>query len=90
MLTYLPSSKDTERYMSTPQLNPVGYRNSSVKEMYGFKQVNFALAHGSGDDNGGSSLSGPEESTADDSDRLAVHFLNTAVLLDRFTSAHVR
>lgn len=38
--------------MSTPQLNPVGYRNSSVKEMEGFKNVDFALAHGSGDDNG--------------------------------------
>ncbi|KAK4049074.1 Dipeptidyl peptidase 4 [Microbotryomycetes sp. JL201] len=42
---------DTERYMSTPQLNPVGYRNSSIRDMDGFKNVNFALAHGSGDDN---------------------------------------
>ncbi|KAK4055942.1 Dipeptidyl peptidase 4 [Microbotryomycetes sp. JL221] len=41
----------TERYMSTPQLNPVGYRNSSVRKMEGFKNVEFALAHGSGDDN---------------------------------------
>ncbi|KAM0787347.1 hypothetical protein ACM66B_003435 [Microbotryomycetes sp. NB124-2] len=41
----------TERYMSTPQMNPVGYRNSSVRQMDGFKQVDFALAHGSGDDN---------------------------------------
>ncbi|KAL8279638.1 hypothetical protein RQP46_007951 [Phenoliferia psychrophenolica] len=60
----------TERYMSTPALNPQGYANSSVTDMAGFKNVDFLLAHGSGDDN--------------------VHFLNTAVLLDRLTMAHVR
>lgn len=38
--------------MSTPQLNPVGYRNSSVRDMEGFRHLDFALAHGSGDDNG--------------------------------------
>lgn len=42
---------DTERYMSTPQLNPEGYHNSSITEMEGFKHASFALAHGSGDDN---------------------------------------
>ncbi|GAA5991505.1 hypothetical protein JCM11641_001188 [Rhodosporidiobolus odoratus] len=43
----------TERYMSTPELNPAGYRNSSVHRMDGFlqKDVTFALAHGTGDDN---------------------------------------
>ncbi|GAA6041035.1 hypothetical protein JCM8097_004686 [Rhodosporidiobolus ruineniae] len=41
----------TERYMSTPQLNPQGYRNSSVHEMDGFKHAVYALAHGTGDDN---------------------------------------
>ncbi|GAA6063684.1 hypothetical protein JCM10212_003351 [Sporobolomyces blumeae] len=41
----------TERYMSTPQLNPVGYENSSITEMDGFKHAAFALAHGTGDDN---------------------------------------
>ncbi|KAK4701884.1 dipeptidyl aminopeptidase B, partial [Phenoliferia sp. Uapishka_3] len=60
----------TERYMSTPELNPQGYANSSVTDMAGFQNVDFLLAHGSGDDN--------------------VHFLNTAVLLDRLTMAHVR
>ncbi|GAA5989679.1 hypothetical protein JCM5350_001661 [Sporobolomyces pararoseus] len=41
----------TERYMSTPQLNRVGYENSSVHEMDGFNHAHYALAHGSGDDN---------------------------------------
>ncbi|GAA5941973.1 S9 family peptidase [Sporobolomyces koalae] len=41
----------TERYMSTPQLNPGGYQNSSISQMDGFKHAHFALAHGSGDDN---------------------------------------
>ncbi|BGP31575.1 Dipeptidyl peptidase 4 [Rhodotorula toruloides] len=41
----------TERYMYTPAHNPVGYMNSSVHEMDGFKHAHFALAHGSGDDN---------------------------------------
>lgn len=47
---------DTERYMSTPKLNPVGYQESGVVQMDGFKHADFALAHGSGDDNGESSL----------------------------------
>lgn len=42
---------DTERYMSTPELNPEGYKSSAVTKMDGFKNVDFALAHGSGDDN---------------------------------------
>lgn len=50
---------DTERYMSTPQLNPEGYRNSSVMKMEGFKHADFALAHGSGDDNGMGRASAP-------------------------------
>ncbi|GAA5898899.1 hypothetical protein JCM5296_004413 [Sporobolomyces johnsonii] len=41
----------TERYMSTPKLNREGYANSSVSRMDGFKHADFALAHGSGDDN---------------------------------------
>ncbi|GEM07683.1 dipeptidyl aminopeptidase [Rhodotorula toruloides] len=41
----------TERYMFTPAHNPVGYTNSSVHKMDGFKHAHFALAHGSGDDN---------------------------------------
>ncbi|GJN88898.1 hypothetical protein Rhopal_001869-T1 [Rhodotorula paludigena] len=41
----------TERYMSTPELNPSGYANASVSRMAGFKHADFALAHGSGDDN---------------------------------------
>lgn len=48
---------DTERYMSTPKLNPVGYQESGVVQMDGFKHADFALAHGSGDDNGESHLS---------------------------------
>lgn len=43
--------------MSTPQLNPQGYANSSVADMAGFQNMDFVLAHGSGDDNVGSSPS---------------------------------
>ena len=42
----------TERYMRTPQLNPNGYINASITNVTGFNNVNFLLAHGSGDDNG--------------------------------------
>ncbi|KAG0144563.1 hypothetical protein CROQUDRAFT_659902 [Cronartium quercuum f. sp. fusiforme G11] len=59
----------TERYMSTPDLNPIGYDRSAVTNMEGYKNVSFLLAHGSADDN--------------------VHFLNSASLLDRLTSAGV-
>ncbi|POY71116.1 hypothetical protein BMF94_5873 [Rhodotorula taiwanensis] len=41
----------TERYMGLPDANPGGYRNSSIHEMDGFRHADFALAHGSGDDN---------------------------------------
>jgi hypothetical protein len=42
----------TERYMDTPQNNPGGYVNASISNVEGFKNVDFLLAHGSGDDNG--------------------------------------
>ncbi|KAM0756671.1 hypothetical protein T439DRAFT_321362 [Meredithblackwellia eburnea MCA 4105] len=41
----------TERYMSTPDINLQGYVNSSVHDMAGFHNIDFLLAHGSGDDN---------------------------------------
>ncbi|KAL0945664.1 hypothetical protein HGRIS_014816 [Hohenbuehelia grisea] len=41
----------TERYMNLPQLNEVGYANSSVTDMTGFHKADFLLAHGSADDN---------------------------------------
>ena len=41
----------TERYMNTPQLNPAGYINASVVNVTMFDNVDFALAHGSADDN---------------------------------------
>ncbi|GAA5863444.1 hypothetical protein JCM3774_005292 [Rhodotorula dairenensis] len=41
----------TERYMGLPEENAGGYRNSSVTRMDGFRHADFALAHGSGDDN---------------------------------------
>ncbi|KAH8925693.1 hypothetical protein BT69DRAFT_1331937 [Atractiella rhizophila] len=41
----------TERYMSTPELNPEGYEKAAVVNMDGFKQLDFVLAHGTGDDN---------------------------------------
>ena len=42
----------TERYMDTPQNNPSGYVNASISNVEGFKNVDFLLAHGTGDDNG--------------------------------------
>ncbi|GAA5990808.1 hypothetical protein JCM10908_000026 [Rhodotorula pacifica] len=48
---HLYDSLYTERYMGLPEENAGGYRNSSVREMDGFRHADFALAHGSGDDN---------------------------------------
>lgn len=42
----------TERYMKTPELNSVGYENSAVNNMTGFRNAKYLLAHGTGDDNG--------------------------------------
>lgn len=42
----------TERYMGLPENNAGGYVNASVTKMDGFREANFLLAHGSGDDNG--------------------------------------
>lgn len=50
----LSDSIYTERFMDTPQNNPDGYLNGSITNVEGFKNVDFLLAHGSGDDNGGS------------------------------------
>lgn len=36
----------------TPKLNPVGYENSAVNNMTGFRNAKYLLAHGTGDDNG--------------------------------------
>ena len=41
----------TERYMNLPDVNPGGYVNASISNVTGFTQVDFQLAHGSGDDN---------------------------------------
>ncbi|KAI8454775.1 dipeptidyl peptidase IV N-terminal region-domain-containing protein [Phakopsora pachyrhizi] len=41
----------TERYMSTPHLNKIGYERSAVSRIDGFKNLSFSLAHGSADDN---------------------------------------
>lgn len=41
-----------ERYMKTPSVNEEGYYNASITSVEGFKNVDFLLAHGSGDDNG--------------------------------------
>ncbi|KAG9042892.1 hypothetical protein FS837_010276 [Tulasnella sp. UAMH 9824] len=41
----------TERYMGLPQDNPSGYTNASISDVSGFHNINFLLAHGSGDDN---------------------------------------
>ncbi|KAG2012084.1 dipeptidyl-peptidase and tripeptidyl-peptidase, variant 5 [Coprinopsis cinerea AmutBmut pab1-1] len=41
----------TERYMNLPALNPGGYVNASISNVTGFHNVDYLLAHGSGDDN---------------------------------------
>ncbi|KAJ3091064.1 hypothetical protein HK100_007276 [Physocladia obscura] len=41
----------TERYMKTPLMNPKGYETSAVTDMAGFKNSEFLLIHGTGDDN---------------------------------------
>jgi len=46
-----PDSIYTERYMNLPSLNPGGYVNASISNMTGFDNIDFLLAHGSGDDN---------------------------------------
>jgi dipeptidyl aminopeptidase len=38
--------------MKTPELNSVGYENSAVNNMTGFRNAKYLLAHGTGDDNG--------------------------------------
>ncbi|KAG2359215.1 dipeptidyl peptidase IV N-terminal region-domain-containing protein [Suillus spraguei] len=41
----------TERYMDLPDNNPGGYINASISHVEGFKNIDYLLAHGSGDDN---------------------------------------
>ncbi|OBZ74023.1 putative dipeptidyl-aminopeptidase B [Grifola frondosa] len=41
----------TERYMNLPDVNPAGYVTASISNVTGFHNVNYLLAHGSGDDN---------------------------------------
>jgi len=41
----------TERYMNLPQANPGGYINASISNVTAFHDINYLLAHGSGDDN---------------------------------------
>lgn len=41
----------TERFMKTPEINSEGYAKSAITDMEGFKNVDFLLAHGTGDDN---------------------------------------
>ncbi|KAI8968392.1 dipeptidyl peptidase IV N-terminal region-domain-containing protein [Mycotypha africana] len=41
----------TERYMSTPELNPQGYAQSAVNNMTGFENARYLVIHGTGDDN---------------------------------------
>lgn len=37
--------------MNLPDVNPGGYINASITNVTGFKNINYLLAHGSGDDN---------------------------------------
>ena len=37
--------------MNLPQKNPGGYINASITNLNGFRDTDFLLAHGSGDDN---------------------------------------
>lgn len=68
----------TERYMSTPQLNPAGYASSDIANVTNFGEprdgekggMHYLAMHGTGDDN--------------------VHFANSARLVDMLTQEHVR
>ena len=46
-----PDTIYTERYMNLPDVNPGGYINASISNVTGFHNVDYLLAHGSGDDN---------------------------------------
>lgn len=37
--------------MGTPEANPGGYVNASIADVSAFGRMDYALAHGSGDDN---------------------------------------
>lgn len=37
--------------MNTPEANPTGYVTASISNVTGFHNINFLLAHGTGDDN---------------------------------------
>ncbi|GBE89421.1 Probable dipeptidyl-aminopeptidase [Sparassis crispa] len=41
----------TERYMNLPAVNPAGYVTASISNVTGFQDVEYLLAHGTGDDN---------------------------------------
>lgn len=41
----------TERYMSTPEDNPIGYHDAAINNVTSFNHADYLLAHGSGDDN---------------------------------------
>ncbi|KZP28645.1 hypothetical protein FIBSPDRAFT_728579 [Athelia psychrophila] len=41
----------TERYMNLPEANPGGYINASISNVTAFHNIDYLLAHGSGDDN---------------------------------------
>ncbi|KAF8585399.1 dipeptidyl aminopeptidase [Ramaria rubella] len=41
----------TERYMGLPNSNPLGYVNASISNVSAFDNIDYLLAHGSGDDN---------------------------------------
>ncbi|KAI6006661.1 dipeptidyl aminopeptidase [Pisolithus orientalis] len=46
-----PDSIYTERYMGLPNDNPGGYINASISSVEGFRNIDYLLMHGSGDDN---------------------------------------
>jgi dipeptidyl aminopeptidase B len=50
-VSWLSDSIYTERYMNLPDVNPGGYINASISNVTGFHNVDYLLAHGSGDDN---------------------------------------
>ena len=51
LMTWRADSIYTERYMNVPALNAGGYVNASISDVSGFRDVDYLLAHGSGDDN---------------------------------------
>jgi dipeptidyl aminopeptidase len=75
--------------MGLPDRNPLGYVNASISNVTAFNNVDYLVAHGSGDDNGKLASTTPRQMITN-CYFPPVHFANTAHLLDMFTRERIR